>query len=80
MFFPVGQIDAERVNSMLQKFWEVDASGTGNLSVSKAQDNLILNMTESSIAYDNGYYRVAIPWKEEFVNLLNNYKMAEKRL
>ena len=65
---------------MLQKFWEVDTSGTGDLSVSKAQDNLILNMTESSIAYDNECYRVAIPWKEEFVNLLNNYEMAEKRL
>ena len=43
----------------------------------KVEDNLVLNLTESSISYDNGCYKVAIPWKEEFINLPNNYEMAE---
>ena len=79
-FFSVGQTDTEKVNLMLQKFWEVDTSGTEEFSIVKAEDNLVLNMTETSIAYNNGCYRVAIPWKEEFINLPNNYEMAEKRL
>ena len=79
-FFSVGQTDTEKVNLMLQKFWEVYTSGTEEFSILKAEDNLVLNMTETSIAYNNGCYRVAIPWKEEFINLPNNYEMAEKRL
>jgi len=79
-FFSVGQTDAEKVNLMLQKFWEVDTSGTDKLPILKAEDSLVLNMTEATIAYNNGCYRIAIPWKEEFVNLPNNYHMAEKRL
>jgi len=37
-------------------------------------------MTEATIAYNNGCYRIAIPWKEEIFNLPKSYHMAEKRL
>jgi len=48
---------------MLQKFWEVDTSGIDKLSILKAEDSLVLNMTEATKAYNNGCYRIAIPWK-----------------
>ena len=64
---------------MLQRFWEVDTSGMDKLPVLKAEDNLVLNLTESSISYNNGCYKAAIPWKEKFINLPNNYEMAERR-
>ena len=46
-FFSVDQTDTEKVNLMLQKFREVDTSGTEEVSILKAEDNLVLNMTET---------------------------------
>ena len=43
------QTDAERINSMIQRFWEVNTSGRDALSILKAKDDLILDMAELSI-------------------------------
>ena len=63
---------------MLQKFWEVDTSGTEQVSLLKFEDKLVLDMAEKSIEYNDCSYKIAIPWKEKFIGLPNNIEMAEK--
>ena len=48
-YFSAGQADMEKINAMLQKFWEVDTSGTEQVSLLKFEDKLVLDM--ESIEY-----------------------------
>ena len=68
------------VNMTLRRFWETDNSGIDDNQVLSIEDNLILNKAQQSIKFVGGHYRVAIPWREEKVSLLNNYSMALCRL
>ena len=81
-YFSAGQADMEKINSMLQKFWEVDTCGTCTepKSLLSHEDKLALDMAEKSIKYNEGSYEVAIPRKEKSAGLQNNFEMAEKRL
>ena len=79
-YFSAGQADMEKINAMLQKFWEVDTSGTEQVSLLKFEDKLVLDMAEKSIECNDCSYKIAVPWKEKFVGLPNNFEMAEKRL
>ena len=45
-----------------------------------AEDNFILDKAQQSVKFLDGHYRIAIPWKEERVSLINNYSMALRRL
>ena len=64
----------------LRRFWEIDNSGIDDVQVLSAEDNFILDKAQQSIKFIDGHYRIAIPWKEERVSLLNNYSMALHRL
>ena len=44
------------------------------------QESLILEKAEKSITFSEGQYQIAIPWKEDKSQLLDNYKMALNRL
>ena len=68
------------VNMTLRRFWEIDNSGIDDVQVLSAEDNFILDKAQQSIKFIDGHYRIAIPWKEERVSLLNNYSMALRRL
>ena len=73
-------VDMNEVNMTLRRFWETDNSGIDDNQVLSIEDNLILNKAQQSIKFIGGHYRVAIPWREEKVSLLNNYSMALCRL
>ena len=79
-YFSVGQTDMEKINSMLQKFWEIDTSGIEQAPMLNTEDKLVLHMAEESIKYNGCSYEIAIPWKEKFIGSQNNFEMAEKRL
>ena len=44
------------------------------------QESLILEKAEKSITFSEGQYQIAIPWKEDKLQLPDNYKMALNRL
>ena len=67
------------IKMMLQRFWETETDGIENLQVFKADEKAALNVAEWSITYKGKYYRIAIPWKENFTNLPNSIDMAERR-
>ena len=62
-YFSVGQTDMEKINSMLQKFWEIDTRGIEQTPLN-TEDKLVLHMAEESIKYNGCSYEIAIPWKE----------------
>jgi len=70
----------EKMNLMLQKFWEIETGGIENVLLFKPDERAALDTAEGSITSNNKCYRIAIPWKENFTNLPNNMEMAEKRL
>ena len=73
-------VDMNEVNMTLRRFWETDNSGIDDNQVLSIEDNLILNKAQQSIKFIGGHYRVAIPWREEKVSLLNNYSVPLRRL
>ena len=79
-YFSVGQTDMEKINSMLQKFWEIDTSGIKQVPLLNTEDKLALRMAEESIKYNGCSYEIAIPWKEKFIGSQNNFEVVEKRL
>ena len=79
-YFSAGQTDMEKINLMLQKFWEVDTSGIEQVPLLDTEDKVVLDMAEESIKYNTCSYEIAIPWKEKSIGLQNNVEMAEKRL
>ena len=72
--------DINEVNVTLRRFWEIDNNGVDDVQVLSAEDNFILDKAQQSVKFIDGHYRIAIPWKEERVSLLNNYSMALRPL
>ena len=60
-YFSAGKTDMAKINSLLQKFWEVDNSGTESASSLNHEDKLALHIVEKSIKYTKGSYEVSIP-------------------
>ena len=55
-YFSVGQTDMKKINSMLQRFWEIDISGTEQAPLLNTEDKLVLCMAEESIKYNGCSY------------------------
>ena len=79
-YFSADQQDMEKINLMLQKFWETDISGLEKGSLFKTDERAALDMAGRSITCNDRCYRIAIPWKDNLINLPNNVDMAAKRL
>ena len=66
----------------LKRFWEVENCGT------EARDHIVctdeekaaLQKVSNSVHYDDGRYRIAVPWKEQRPQLPNNRQVAVSRL
>jgi len=67
------------INTVLQKFWEVDCSAIEGSPLS-CENKTILEKTQVTIQMIDGRYRVSIPWKGDKMVLPNNYSMALRRL
>ena len=62
-YFSAGQQDMERINLMLQNFWETNTSGIEKGSLFKTDERAVLDMAERSITCNDRCYRIPIPWK-----------------
>jgi len=65
---------------VLRKFWEIDGSGMTDLPFVSKDEQLFLERARKSVRFTEGYYQIALPWKQEMLQLPDNYKMALNRL
>ena len=70
----------DELNATLRRFWEIDNSGMESSPAMTKQESFILKNTEESIMLSDGQYQIAIPWKEDKLQLPDNYKVALNRL
>jgi len=78
-YFSTEETDVSNINTVLQKFWEVDSSAV-EVSPISCEHKRILEHTESTIQLVDGRYRISIPWKEDRMVLPDSYPMALRRL
>ncbi|XP_044164891.1 uncharacterized protein LOC114973744 [Acropora millepora] len=70
------------VDNSLKRFWEIEKSGTDREDrlVLTEEERLALNKVKDSLEYENGRYRVAVPWKDDKPELPDTKPMALSRL
>ena len=73
--------DVAEINSTMKKFWEIDSAGiTTQKTIVDTGEKAALKKAENSFRFIDGRYEIGIPWKEELHQMVNNHKMAMKRL
>ena len=77
----------EQLNTNLKRFWEIDDMSVARTStieqkpIMLIEEQSALQNAEYSIMFENGMYRVGVPWLSNGSELPNfKYKMALKRL
>ena len=70
----------DELNATLRRFWEIDNSGMESSPAMAKQESFILKKAEESIMFSDGQYQIAIPRKEDKLQLPDNYKVALNRL
>ena len=70
------------VDNSLKRFWEIEKSDTDREDrlVLTEEERLALNKVKDSLEYENGKYRVAVPWKDDKPKLPDTKPMALSRL
>ena len=68
----------EDVNGVLRHFCEID-NRMESLPVVTKEEKSVLEKDGKSIKFSEGQYQIAIPWKEEKLQLPNNFRMALQR-
>ena len=79
-YFVSEEAKMDEFNATLRRFWEIDNSGMESSPVMTKQECFILKKAEESITFSDGQYQIAIPWKEDKLQLPDNYKVALNRL
>jgi len=79
-YFISEQTTIEEINKVLHQFWEIDSSGITVLPFVLKDKQLLLERAEKSIRFMEGHYQIALPWKQETLQLPDNYRMALNRL
>ena len=74
-YFVSEEAKADSLSVTLRRFWEIDNSG-----MESKQERFILEKAEKSIIFSESQYQIAIPWKEDKLQLPDNYKVALNRL
>ena len=64
----------EGLDATLKMFWELESLGIGDGDVSALED------FDKGIVFKDGWYQVALPWKESHPVLPDNYQLSKKRL
>lgn len=62
------------LDEQLQSFWDLESLGIQEV------ENTIYNDFASSITFNQGRYRVALPWKEFHDSLPDHYQLSVKRI
>ena len=85
-YFVKDRAEIEQLNTNLKRFWEIDDMLVARTSIIeqkpivRIEEQSALQKVEYSIQFENGMYRVGVPWRSNGSELPNNYKMALKRL
>ena len=79
--FTTSICDVDEINSTMKKFWDIDSAGTfTQTTVLDTDEKAALQKAERSFRFIDGRYEVGVPWKEDSHGMVNNHKMAMKRL
>ena len=78
-YFATEETDVSNINTVLQKFWEVNCCAIEGSPLS-CENKRILECTQITMQLVDGWYRVSIPWKGDRMVLPNNYSMVLRRL
>ena len=71
----------KELSSTLQKFWEVDLSGSiMERELLKKEKMSAIKAFNSSVQFKEERYEVEMPWKPNAPELSKNYEMAVNRL
>ena len=69
------------LNSLLKCFWDLESIGIISTALQLTQeDKLAWDKVNKSLKFNGQHYEVAVPWRDERPQLLNNLPMAKKRL
>ena len=80
-FFTTNRSDVDEINSTMKKFWDINSAGISpQTTVVDTEEMAALKKAENSFRFIDGRYEVGIPWKEDTHRMVNNHKMAMKRL
>uniref|UniRef100_A0A5S6QJA6 DUF1758 domain-containing protein n=1 Tax=Trichuris muris TaxID=70415 RepID=A0A5S6QJA6_TRIMR len=69
----------EPVDTLLKKFWQLDAIGVAENVDSSGSSAELINNFEKSVSFNGERYSVKLPWKVT-ADLPNNFEYARKRL
>lgn len=69
----------EDVNDSLTKFWELESLGIKDAELRNEEDKA-LEIFSETVCFKNGRYEASLPWKRQWEELSDNFKIAEKRL
>ncbi|GFY59282.1 uncharacterized protein TNIN_392291 [Trichonephila inaurata madagascariensis] len=72
-------IDQKMDYDPINKFWELENMGN-NKQESSNLDLQILEKFEENTTYTNGRYETKLLWKDDKIQLSNNYEVAKRRL
>eukprot|EP00111_Clytia_hemisphaerica_P012697 TCONS_00037364-protein len=72
--------DDEKLNELVEKFWDLESLGIKNSEFDMKTDDLVCEKFEQSIQFENGRYKVQLPEKEKHEILANNYKQSQIQL
>eukprot|EP00795_Rhopilema_esculentum_P005739 gene5739-10996_t len=79
--FTTSRSDVDEINSTMKKFWDIESAGTfTQTTVVSPDEKAALEKAENSFRFIDGRYEVGVPWKEDSYRMVNNHKMAMKRL
>ncbi|GFY45804.1 integrase catalytic domain-containing protein [Trichonephila inaurata madagascariensis] len=72
-------IDQKMDYDQINKFWELENMGI-NKQESSNSDLQILEKIEENTTYTNGRYETKLLWKDDKIQLSNNYEVAKRQL
>ena len=79
--FTTSRCDVDEINSTMKKFWDIYSAGTfTQTTVVDTDEQAALQKAEDSFRFIDSRFEVSIPWKEDSHGMVNNHKMAMKRL
>ena len=75
---------SEDLSALVKKFWDLETIGilppSAEPIARNPDEKLALKKVTESLMFDGEHYEVAVPWKGDRPNLMNNRSQAEKRL
>ena len=69
------------LSDQVKRFWETEFSDLKQYALPMSvEDQCALNKMEASTVLEEGHFRIALPWRENYSKLPNNWSLAHSRL